>query len=89
MKTDTVIQTEGTQILMDHLGLVDAERFIMLIKRDSFDYTEWQKDLFEGMSVEELNRRAVEYQKSVQLAEHTEQSIAAEPEFEYKYKPKK
>jgi len=64
MRTDTVIRTEGTEILMKNLGLVDAERFIFLIQKEPFDYTEWQKDLFADLSAEELNRRAVEFCKN-------------------------
>ena len=43
-----------------NLGNVEAERFIMLINREPFDYTEWQKNLFEGMSVQELSNRAMQ-----------------------------
>jgi hypothetical protein len=31
--------------LLEKLGEVDAERFISMIKRDTFDYTEWQREL--------------------------------------------
>ena len=63
MRTDTVIRTEGTQVLMKNLGLVEAERFIMLIQKESFDYTRWQENLFENMSVEEISQKAVEFRK--------------------------
>jgi hypothetical protein len=33
----------GFEAIFSKLGRVDAKRFIMLIKRDKFDYTEWQK----------------------------------------------
>ena len=68
MKTDTVIRTEGTEVLMKTLGLVDAERFIMLIQKEPFDYTEWQKDLFEGMSIEEISKNATEFRKKLLTA---------------------
>jgi hypothetical protein len=61
MKTDTVIRNEGTQILMTTLGLVDAERFIMLIQKEQFDYTKWQENLFEDMSIKEISRKASEF----------------------------
>jgi hypothetical protein len=35
--------------LSKHLGLVEAERFIMLIQREPFDYTKWQENLFEDI----------------------------------------
>jgi hypothetical protein len=64
MKTDTLIRNEGMEILAKNLGLVEAERFIMLIQREPFDYTEWQRNLFENMSVEELSKKASEYRKN-------------------------
>jgi hypothetical protein len=64
MKPDTLIRYEGMEILSQHLGLVEAERFIMLIQREPFDYTKWQEHLFDNMSVEELTKKAAEYRKS-------------------------
>ena len=61
MRTDTIIRTEGTQALMTKLGLVEAERFIMLIQKESFDYTRWQENLLENMSVDEISRKAMEF----------------------------
>jgi hypothetical protein len=58
MKSDTLIRVEGMEALMEKLDLVDAERFIMLIKKEPFDYTKWQETLFEGMSVEEISADA-------------------------------
>ena len=45
MKTDILIRHEGFQALFDKLDILEVERFIVLIKRDSFDYTEWRKNL--------------------------------------------
>jgi len=41
MKTDTIIRNEGMHVLMENMGLVEAERFIMLIQKEPFDYTKW------------------------------------------------
>ena len=60
MKSDTVIRNEGMKALFDNLGMVEAERFIMLIQKDTFDYTKWQEDLFEDMSIEEIHEKATE-----------------------------
>ena len=38
----------------------EAERFITLINREPFDYTEWQRNLFEGKSVRELSKEAMQ-----------------------------
>ena len=41
------------------LGDVNAERFIMLMNREPFDYTEWRKDnLFVGETVDSLMDKA-------------------------------
>jgi len=61
MKSDTVLRSEGLKILSDHLGLLETERFIALISREPFDYTQWQRDLYTGMSVEELSAKAKAY----------------------------
>jgi hypothetical protein len=64
MRTDTLVRNEGMEALAKNLGLVDAERFIMLIQKEPFDYTKWQEHLFEDMSVEELSKKAAEYRKN-------------------------
>jgi len=58
MKTDTVIRNEGMNILIKNLGLIEAERFIMLIQKETFDYTKWQENLFEDMTIEEIYNNA-------------------------------
>ena len=57
--TDTVLRNEGIRVLTQSLGKVEAERFISLIIREPFDYTEWQQNLFDDMSVEELSKKAM------------------------------
>ena len=61
MKTDTVIRSEGMRILSERLGIVEAERFVSLILREPFDYTEWQRNLYKDMSVEDLGAKAMDY----------------------------
>ncbi len=60
IRTDTVVRNEGMRVLLENLGKVDAERFISLIIKEPFDYTKWQKDLFEDMNVRDLSRKAME-----------------------------
>lgn len=58
MKTDTDIRFEGLRALTQVLGTVEAERFIALINRERFDYTEWRKTQWQEESVETLANRA-------------------------------
>jgi hypothetical protein len=59
MITDTEVKIKGIQALTESLGSLDAERFIALIQREPFDYTKWQRTLWEGQSVEEVSRKAM------------------------------
>lgn len=64
MKTDTVVKQEGISALISKLGYVDAERFIVLINSEPFDYTKWrQESLDAGLSVRELSKKAMAYSK--------------------------
>ena len=49
MPSDTVLKDRGMRVLAEHLGIVDAERFITLVRRDTFDYTQWQRELFKDV----------------------------------------
>ena len=66
MKTDTIVKQEGMNALISSLGYVDAERFIVLISREPFDYTKWREQyLDDGLSVRELSRRAMAYSENL------------------------
>jgi len=54
MRSDALIKSAGMRVLAENLGIVEAERFITLVLRDPFDYTEWQRSLYGNMSVTEL-----------------------------------
>lgn len=41
MITDTEIKLKGLEVLINKLGIVEAERFVSLIMREPFDYTKW------------------------------------------------
>ena len=60
MLAEMALRNEGMKVLLNKLGHVEAERFISLIIREPFDYTEWQRSLFNDMSVKELSLLAME-----------------------------
>lgn len=61
MRTDTIVKAEGMHILLEKLGKVDAERFISLMIKEPFDYTKWQQNILDGLSVRELSKKAMEH----------------------------
>jgi hypothetical protein len=58
MKTDTEIRQDGMRALTEQLGLVEAERFVALLSRDSFDYTAWRQSQWMTETVESLANKA-------------------------------
>jgi len=54
MLTDTILKRKGLDVLSEAFGLVDAERFISLVLREPFDYTEWQRDLYKDVSLDDF-----------------------------------
>ncbi|GAB6059355.1 hypothetical protein [Desulfonatronum parangueonense] len=61
MRTETEIRIAGLQTLVANLGLVEAERFIALLSREPFDYTEWRKTGLPDMDLRELSKAANQY----------------------------
>ena len=59
MKTDPVLRQEGLKILSESLGPVDMERFIVLLTREPFDYTEWHESKEYDLSVRQLSQAAM------------------------------
>ena len=64
MRTDNIVRVEAMSVLINALGAVDAERFISMVKRDTFDYTEWQQKLWNGLSIEEIHSLGVELERA-------------------------
>ncbi len=66
MKTDAIVKQEGMNALIAKLGYVDAERFIVLLSREPFDYTKWrEQNLDDAESVRELSQKAMAYSKNL------------------------
>lgn len=66
MKSDIAIKQEGFNVLKEKLGLVNMERFVVLINREKFNYTEWRKDLFEDMDIHTLAEEAENFSTSIE-----------------------
>lgn len=64
MLTDIEIRKKGLKILIDALGNVNAEKFISLIIKEPFDYTEWQSTLWSDQSVNQISESAMHYRQA-------------------------
>jgi hypothetical protein len=74
MSTDAEIRIEGFRALSTALGDVEAERFITLILREPFDYTQWQAKLWPGQKVEDISKAAMR-QRPVGVARVAEAGV--------------
>jgi len=72
MITDTEIKIKGFRILFESLGEVEAERFIALIMREPFDYTQWQRALLLEKSVAEISHAAMDLRQGDQAVKEYE-----------------
>ena len=64
MLTETEIKLKGMEALINALGEVQAEKFVTLIMREPFDYTAWQRKLWNNKSVEEISKMAMNRRKN-------------------------
>lgn len=51
----------GMKCLTEVLGIIDTERFIAFINSEQFDYTKWQREHFDNMSPDEIDKEMLEY----------------------------
>ena len=81
MRNDSVIKHEGFNALINKLDIVEVERFITILNRERFDYTEWRKTLWEDLSVEELKELiseavAEELERHFSVSSHQDELIS-------------
>ena len=63
MRSDTAVGLDAMNALISNLGALDTARFIVMIKRDIFDYTEWQRNLWCDKSIDEIHMMATAHEK--------------------------
>ena len=68
--TDTEIKIKGMEALISALGEVQAEKFICLMMREPFNYTDWQRDLWADKSVAEISKMAMEHRRAKSKGEN-------------------
>ena len=61
MKTEAEIRHAGVCALIEALGIVEAGRFVAIMNRERFDYTEWRKTGLPDWDIERLSAQAAQY----------------------------
>lgn len=65
MRTDTEVRVKGIETLIHAMGEVDAERFISLLMRESFDYTVYQRSMLNDVSLQDISKMAMEHRRKM------------------------
>ena len=61
MRSTAVIKKEGMDCLVKTLGVLETEVFVSTLLRESFDYTEWQREYFSNWTLDDFLLKAQEY----------------------------
>ena len=71
MRNSAVIRKEGMDCLVKNLGVLETEVFISSLIRESFDYTEWQREYFSNQTLEDFLDKAQDYDKKNPFKQRT------------------
>jgi hypothetical protein len=66
--SDNELAMRGMNLLKEKFGPVDAERFVYILVKDRFDYTEWQRGLFPGETVRSLGEKMMAFNADASAA---------------------
>ena len=62
MREDNVaLMDRCMDVLRRHVGIVEAERFVYLIRSETFDYTKWQREHYDAMTPEQIAAECAQY----------------------------
>lgn len=73
---DEVLGVRCLEILTREIGPVDTERFVAYVSREHFDYTEWQRNLFAGQSIDEIAQAAQQAGDRVRMESRVQPALA-------------
>lgn len=70
MASDAEIKRKGLNVLFKEMGEADAIRFLSQISYEKRDYLKLQDELFSGMTVEDIYKKAQHYFKNKTAKKH-------------------
>jgi hypothetical protein len=59
MRAEIEIKSAGMKALVGALGEVEAERFVTLVQREQFNYTEWRQTNLPELNIGQLHSMAM------------------------------
>ena len=65
MTAESAVVEKGMRSLIDALGIVDAERFIVIMNRNKKNYDEWRNNCFDKMTPQEYKEDLFSFSRSL------------------------
>lgn len=79
-ESDSALSAHCMDVLVQKVGLLETERFIAHLSRESADYTKWRQDQFEDLTLDDLahaTRESGDYVKSARKAKAVPSQITS------------
>ena len=61
MTSTAEVLNRGMECLLEGMTVVEAERFLFLVKTEGFDYTKWQRSHFGDMTRDDIEGKMRAY----------------------------
>jgi hypothetical protein len=65
---------DGIECLLKTIGALETEIFISNLLKEPFDYTEWQRDYFANIGMDEFLDKAVHYDREHPWTKNTQEA---------------
>ncbi|MBR6214573.1 MAG: hypothetical protein IKQ67_08040 [Candidatus Methanomethylophilaceae archaeon] len=76
--SDEEVYHIGMELLFDRLGFIDAQRFLVYVKRNAGDYTLERREIFDNLTTEEIMEDASNYMREHPLSPETQARLGAD-----------
>ena len=76
-ESDQALGSRCIDVLIRNVGLLETERFIAHLSRESADYTEWRQNQFDDLTIEELGRATRESGKRIKSVLNADAAVAS------------
>ena len=75
-ESDQALGSRCMDVLLRNVGLLETERFIAYLSRESADYTAWRQNQFYDLTIEELGRATRESGERIRSALQADAAIS-------------
>ena len=75
-ESDQALGSRCMDVLLRNVGLLETERFIAYLSRESADYTAWRQNQFDDLTIEELGCATRESGERIRSVLHADAAVS-------------